>query len=285
MFSILIATKNEEENLPKCLESLKDFDDIIVYDSYSEDKTREICNRYNVRFVQRPDQNRNLPFGGDEAFHRNWALKNIKYKYKWLFILDADERLSKPLKQEILEFLKLNDAQDIITPAAFRVKRRDYFLGKRLRFTQSTSKYIRLCKPNLINYQRIINCNVEVLGHISEFKGYINHYPFSKGVSHWISKHNTYSSYEAKQIFLDEINKSEISIPKALFSKSLEERQKERKKIYYKIPARPLIKFLYLYIFKLGFLDSYRGLLYSTLMIFYEFMIIIKSKELHRKRD
>ena len=77
--SIIIHTKNEESQLQECLNSLKWSDDIVIYDSYSNDKTEEIAHKNNCRFIQRPNYDKTKPFGGCEATHRNWGLRNIKF--------------------------------------------------------------------------------------------------------------------------------------------------------------------------------------------------------------
>ena len=101
--SIIIHTKNEESQLQECLNSLKWSDDIVIYDSYSNDKTEEIAHKNNCRFIQRPNYDKTKPFGGCEATHRNWGLRNITFKYDWLFVIDADERCTESCSQNIFK--------------------------------------------------------------------------------------------------------------------------------------------------------------------------------------
>ena len=81
MISILIVTKNEQQDLPGCLDSVSWSDDIHIYDSMSTDNTIEIAERFGAKITQRSYGNNKLAFGGDEAAHRNWGLKNIPFKY------------------------------------------------------------------------------------------------------------------------------------------------------------------------------------------------------------
>ena len=93
-FSILIATLNEEHDIESCILSACGADDIIVYDSLSTDRTRVIASNFGARVICRPNYDSTKPFGGNESEHRNWALRNIQFNHKWVFILDADERFT-----------------------------------------------------------------------------------------------------------------------------------------------------------------------------------------------
>jgi glycosyltransferase involved in cell wall biosynthesis len=98
--SILILTLNEETNIGACLDALgaagdfAGFDDIVVFDSLSKDKTVEIARAKGARIVERPFDN--------WAAHQNWAMGNIDFKNPWVFYLDADERMTPELREEIL---------------------------------------------------------------------------------------------------------------------------------------------------------------------------------------
>src|SRR6202035_5377612 len=91
LISVLILTKNEEQDLPGCLESVRWSDDVHVYDSGSADATVEIAKAAGARVTVRQSA---ALFGGNEAEHKNWGLKNIHFKYEWVFHLDADERMT-----------------------------------------------------------------------------------------------------------------------------------------------------------------------------------------------
>ena len=95
--SVLILTKNEEKNLQECLDTVKWSNDIVVYDSYSIDKTEKIALSNGCRFIRREGQDLSKLFGGDESQHRNWGLHNIDFYNEWIFILDADERAEKKI--------------------------------------------------------------------------------------------------------------------------------------------------------------------------------------------
>ncbi len=262
--SILILTKNEEKDLPGCIETLKWSDDIILYDSFSNDKTLEIAKNNGLRIVQRSFDN--------WSSHQNWGLRNIDFKYKWVLYIDADERLTDPLIEEI---------KNIKDPSgnAFKIRRRDYLEGKHLKYVQSSQWYIRLFKPEAISYTRLVNPITHVKGHSKKLKGYINHYPFSKGIEHWIKKHNSYSTFEAEEILKNKNKKINLNISSLIFEKDILKKRSQQKIFFYKLPFRPFIKFILIYFLKLGFLDGKEGFKYSILQSIYEYFIVLKTHE------
>jgi glycosyltransferase involved in cell wall biosynthesis len=272
--SILILTKNEANDLPACLASVAWSDDIHVFDSGSTDETELIAHRGNAKFSKKIYDNK-LPFGGDESAHRNWAIKNLPFKYDWIFTIDADERATP----ELVESMKLavTAAKD---EAAFRIQRRDFFLGTWLRHVQTTPYYLRLFHKNRLHYERVINPVTISNGPVVDIAGYLDHFPFSKGISYWFERHNGYSTAEASQIILNRENKEPFSIKSAFFEKDFNKKRFHQKELFYRLPFRPLIKFIILYVLKRGFLDGKAGFTYAVLQSIYEYMIVIKTREL-----
>lgn len=267
MISILVLTKNEQQDLPGCLESVAWSDDIHVYDSNSTDKTVEIAESFGAKVTSRPFDN--------WASHQNWGLQHIKFKHAWVFYIDADERMTPELATEVQSIV--NDAKDIV---AFRVQRRDFYLGTWLKHVQTSPFYMRLFQPNKMRYERMVNPISIADGPVGKLKGYLDHFPFSKGVTHWIERHNSYSTFEARQIIENRKNHAEFSFIKAFSAKDFHERRFNQKELFYRLPCRPLIKFLLLYVLKLGFLDGKAGFNYAILQSIYEHFIVIKTKEM-----
>lgn len=104
--SVLIYTKNEQEDLPGCLQSVSWSDDIHVYDSMSTDDTVAVAQRFGAKVTTRNYFGNNVAFGGDESAHRNWALNNIKFKHEWVYHADADERVTPDLQAAMFEAIK-----------------------------------------------------------------------------------------------------------------------------------------------------------------------------------
>tara|TARA_B100000242_G_C43051528_1_gene491302 strand:- start:1954 stop:2781 length:828 start_codon:yes stop_codon:yes gene_type:complete len=270
-------TKNEERNLPGCIASVKWSDDIVIYDSYSEDNTAQIANDFGVRIIRRPNYDTSLRYGGDESFHRNWALKNIRFKNKWIFFLDADERLG----ESFLEEIKNIKDETLLKFNAFSLRRKDYFMKKHLKYSQQTHRYIRLFRPEFCHFERIINPGIVVKGKVGSLYSYIDHFPFSKGIKGWVDKHNEYSTFEAKQI-LNERESINKCIKLIINTDNKKEKTKYLKKIFYYLKGRPLLRFFQLYLFKKGFLDGFAGLRFCLLMAVYEYLISLKIIEIRQ---
>ena len=134
-----------------------------------------------------------------------------------------------------------------------------------------------------MRYERLVNPVSIPDGPVGEVEGYLDHFPFSKGMSHWLSRHNSYSTFEAEQIIGNRRQHAGFSLAKAMFSKDFHERRFHQKELFYRLPARPAVKFLLLYLIKGGFLDGRAGLTYSLLQSFYELMIVLKIRELEDK--
>ena len=268
MISILILTKNEEQDLPDCLKSVAWCDDVHVLDSISNDKTIEIAKNFHAHTYLRRFDN--------YASQRNFALDNFNFKYDWIFILDADESFSESLENSLKNLL-------INIPSNFdgiRLRRKDFLNNKWLKHAQMTPFYTRILRKGKGRYHREINEVLEIQGDIFDFEGYFNHYPFSKGFSHWLNKHNLYSTMEAERWIQENNGNFEFSLKKALFSKDFTEKRYHQKGLYYKLPFRPLIKWIYLVILKRSFLDGKEGIIVATLQSIYEYFIEIKTKEL-----
>jgi|SRR6218665_63012 len=271
MISVLILTKNEEQDLPFCLESVKWCDDIHVFDSFSTDNTIEIALQAGALVTQRR-------FDG-YASQRNAGLTGLVFKHDWLLILDADERVTDIL---------VNEMRTSVTEAGpgvngFRIQRKDFLYDRWLKHAQLTPFYIRLVKVGKARYHREINEVIQVDGVVLSLKNHFHHYPFSKGFRYWLEKHNQYSSMEAERWIEEHQKKIEFSWKKAFFSRDLSEKNYHRKGIYYKMPGRPAIKWLYMVIWKRAFLDGRAGLTYATLQSIYEYFIVVKTKELIHK--
>jgi len=277
MVSVLIPTKNEELNLPGCLQSVAWCDDIHVYDSHSTDKTVEIARQAGAHVTMRPIEDQRY-FGGDESAHKNWAITNIPYKYGWVLHLDADERMTSGLVESVL-----SASSDPGNNVAFQLQRRDFFLGTWLKHVQTSPFYMRLYRPEKVRYERLINPISVVDGPTGSLSGFLDHYPFSKGISHWLDRHNAYSTLEAKQIFENRRNGVPFKLKSAFTEPNFHQRRFHQKELFYRFPARPLIKFAALYIGKRGFLDGKAGLTYAVLQSIYEYLIVLKTRELERE--
>jgi len=264
MFPILILTKDEEDNLPACLASVSWSDDVVVLASLSTGRSQEIAKDLGARVFERKFDN----FGAQRAY----ALDEIEFKNPWVFHLDADEIFNDELRAECERVIK----EDKLS--GFFVPNKIIFLGKWIkRSTQYPFPQVRLVKVGEVTFAQAGHGQKEDnakrgIGHIEVA---YDHFNFSKGLADWIAKHNNYSTQEVA--YAAELREKDIQWGDLFGEKA--KRNLALKTIYAHLPFRWVIKFVYLYIFRLGFLDGRPGFYYCGLQAAYEFMITAKIAE------
>jgi glycosyltransferase involved in cell wall biosynthesis len=267
--SCLILTRNEEINIGACLRLLSWSDDIVVLDSQSTDGTVEIARSLGARVVQRA-------FDG-YASQRNYGLKNIRYQHDWLLLVDADERIPEDLRDEMLQ--GITETDDSVT--VFCVRGKNFLFG---RWIAASSGYptwfARLVRPERVWFERDINEELHTDGEWRPLRAQFLHYPFNKGFSAWIAKHNLYSTMEAELLVRE---RAAPLLLKDIVDRDPRVRRRAVKSLLYRLPGRPLIVFMSLYFFRGGFLEGRAGLTYVCLRVMYEFMIDCKCVELRRR--
>ena len=274
MISILILTRNEQVDLPACLNSVIWSDDIHVLDSFSTDDTLAVAQAHGAHVHQRIFDN--------WATHQNWALRNLPFKHPWVFYLDADERVTPDLRLSLERAVAHPESN-----VAYRVQRRDFLNATWLRHVQTSPFYMRLFQPASIRYERLVNPISVADGPVGQLSGYLDHFPFSKGVGHWISRHNDYSSLEARQILANRQSHAAsgaapFSLRAAFTERDFNRRRFHQKELFYRLPGRPILKFALLYLGKRGFLDGSAGFTYAVLQAIYEYFIVLKTREIER---
>ena len=269
MISVVILTRNEAVDIEGAIRSVAFSGDIHVFDSRSTDGTQEIASRLGATVHERNFDN--------YAEQRNASLTEPAFQNNWVLILDADERPTPELVSE------MQAAVDTAAPAlgAFRLRRHDYLWGTWLRHAQITPFYTRLVRLGRARYVREINEQMEVDGDIEELTAPLNHYPFSKGLAHWIQKHNTYSTMEARLI-ASGMATAHASIRSALFNADRQARRAAQKAIFFRLPFRPALKWCYMMFVRGALLDGHAGITYATLQSIYEYFIVLKTRELKR---
>jgi glycosyltransferase involved in cell wall biosynthesis len=265
--SAIVLTMNEEANIGRCLQNLARVDDVIVVDSGSTDNTRTLARevRPNVRIFE----HRFKDFGDQ----RNWALDNTSPRNSWILFIDADEYCTTELLEEIEVF--------ITSPGKFCggfIAGKNYFLGRWLkRATMYPSYQLRLLRMGEIYYRKEGHGQKEVTnGPLHYFKESWRHEAFSKGVSEWLARHNRYSTDEVELILR---LRSEPFKPVQSLSRDPISRRRALKRLGARLPFRPIVRFLYVYILRRGFLDGYPGFLYCLLRIAHDIHIMAKLAE------
>jgi glycosyltransferase involved in cell wall biosynthesis len=244
-------------------------DDVHVLDSKSTDRTVAIAREYGAQVTERAFDN--------WAAHQNWALANLPFRHPWVFYIDADERATPELREAMRAAVGAPGEA-----VAFQVERRDFLMSTWLQHVQVSAFYMRLFRPEKMHYERLVNPVSIPSGPVGRLSGYLDHFPFSKGIAHWIERHNSYSTFEALQIITDG-DAADASVRAALFEKDFHRRRYHQKALFYRMPGRPFAKFLLLYLVKRGFLDGRAGLTYSVLQSIYEYLIVLKTRELRAR--
>jgi glycosyltransferase involved in cell wall biosynthesis len=274
--SIFIQTLNEEDNLPGLLESVAWADDIVVLDSLSTDRTKEISEAAGARWFERAYDGR--------GNHQNWAMDHIEFKHQWVFYLDADERMTPELRAEIeaiaADWEAGNRSKEANDPVAYYCGRKNIYKGRWLKHAMPPGSIMRFFQPPHIRFARDANPVPIVDGQIGYLKAHFIHYNFSKGIREWIERHNRYSSYEAVET-MRALKENPVKLGN-LFSADRNTRRLELKNISFRVPMRPLLKFFYMYVLGRGFLDGRAGWTYCRLQAMYEYMIVLKVRELKR---
>ncbi|MEO6924299.1 MAG: glycosyltransferase family 2 protein [Bryocella sp.] len=268
--SVLILTKDEAKDLPGCLDSVAFSDDVHVLDSGSTDATCEIAAASGAQVHVRAFD--------DYAGQRNAGMQ-LPFRHEWVLVLDADERATEVLASEIAATL----ATVSETAGAFRIRRRDFLWGTWLKHAQMSPFYVRLVRVGRVHYTRSVNEVGEVSGETLELREPFDHFPFSKGISHWIDRHNLYSTCEAEVLATGGFLR-DASWKQALCGKDFHTRRVAQKALFYKMPGRPAVKWVYLMFVRGAVLDGAAGWMYSTLQAIYEYFIEVKCREITRRR-
>ncbi|HAC63137.1 MAG TPA: glycosyltransferase [Cyanothece sp. UBA12306] len=272
MFSIYILTHNEEVDIAACIESAMFSDDIIIVDSYSSDRTIEIASNYPVRIVQHPFES--------HGKQRTWMLENIPTKHDWVYLLEADERMTPQLFAECLQAMKTE--QEV----GYYVAERVMFMGSWIkRSTQYPRYQLRLLKKGQVWFTDYGHTEREVChGSTGFIKETYPHYTCSKGLNRWIEKHNRYSTDEAKET-LRQLQHGQVNWLKLIFGSTEVERRRALKDLSLRLPFRPLLRWFYMYFILGGILDGKAGFAWCTLQAFYEYLILLKTEEMASTND
>jgi len=273
--SVLIITYNEEANIAGCLESVRWAGEVFVVDSLSSDRTQEIASRMGAKVYPHP-------FEG-YARQRNWALENLPFSHDWVLMLDADERITAPLAEQIRRVASRPDSGC----AGYYLNRRFYFLGRWLRHGGlSPSWILRLFRRHAARCEnRGVNEHMLLTGAAGRLDEAFHHRD-SRPLSAWIERHKVYADLEAEQYFSERFRGGcEASIPARLWGTQPERKRWIKLHVWNRFPLllRPFLLFFRNYFLKGGFLDGKPGFIYHVLWSFwYPFLIDARIFEMQR---
>jgi len=267
--SFLIITKNEEENLAFALDSIRTWArQIFVLDSGSTDNTRQIAERSGATFCYRA--------WDGYVNQKNWGLDNLPISTPWVFILDADEVITAPLREELTRIA----TDDKCRENGFYVNRHFIFLGRRIRHCGFYPSWnLRFFRRGRARYeQREVHEHMIVDGPVGHLAGEMEHND-RRGMEHYIAKHNHYSTLEARAMY--RVMKGTTAAESgSLFGPAVMRRRWIKNRLWPKLPARWLIRWIYMYVLRLGLLDGVAGFHFCLFMSAYEHQISLKLREL-----
>lgn len=247
--SAVVLTKNEEENIKVCLKALNFCNEVIVVDDHSTDKTREIIKKLGAKVFTRL-------LKGDFAAQRNFGLR--KTRGDWVLFVDADERVSKALADEIKGAIKKANHRPI---EGFFLKRKDFVFGKWLNHGEGGNiRLLRLAKKDAGKWERPVHEIWKIKGKVGTLAFPLLHYPHPS-VSGFLERIDLYSTICAKELF-----------------------QKEERTNFFLIIAYPTAKFVKNFFLNFGFLDGLPGFLHAVFMSFHSFLTRGKLWLLYRAR-
>lgn len=241
----LAITYNEEDNVERFIKSLYFANEIIIVDSYSNDKTIEIAQNLGVKVIERYFEN--------FSDQRNFAISQAKND--WIIFFDLDEIISKELETEIID--TVNNPKDAI---AFFIKRNFHFMGKNIRFGGwQNDKAIRLFNKKYCHYEGLVHERIIPNGKTCTLKNRLHHYSY-KNFDNYNDKLNLYSKLQAENLY-----------------------KKKQRPNFYHFFIRPTYRFFWQYVFRLGILDGKEGFVLAYLHSFSVFKRYLQLWMFYRK--
>ncbi|NDG62289.1 MAG: glycosyltransferase family 2 protein [Planctomycetes bacterium] len=264
--TVVIPVKNEERNLARCLDRLKRFAKIVVIDSGSTDRTREIAQEHGCEFVS-------FRWDGHFPKKRNWFLINHPPKTPWVFFLDADEYLTDEFVDELARALAMT------THVGFHVMYSNYFLGKKLKygvpqiklpiFRVGSGLYERIEEDEWSALDMEVHEHPVLEGTVGQLNTLVDHQDF-KGLDAYIARHKEYASWEARRY----LKLRETPEAMAHFT-AIQRRKYDSLTSWWLAPSY----FLYSWFWKRGILDGWAGFVFAKMKASYFMQIRRKIRE------
>jgi glycosyltransferase involved in cell wall biosynthesis len=243
---VIVPTFNEEDNIGDCLASVKFAGEVMVVDSFSTDRTPEIARSFGARFIQHEYVN--------SATQKNWAIPQATHA--WILLVDADERVPQGLAEEVAAIVRSGDGRD-----GYWIRRRNHFLGREMKHGGwETDAVVRLFRRDAARYQdREVHAEIDLPGPLPTLRHPLHHYSFRSWEQYW-PKIEKYTDWGASQALRDGKRSGLGSIL-----------------------LRPLLRFLKMYVIRLGFLDGAEGAQLAMLGAFSVYLKYSKLWELSRQ--
>lgn len=262
--TVIVPAKDEAVHIQRCVESARELGCVIVVDAGSADATQALAREAGAEVVVHPWEG--------YAAQKNWALRELGVESEWVLFLDADETLTDTGREEIRRAVTTGAADGYYLPRQY------VFLGRPLEHAWWYPDYqLRLFRRACGRFEeRKVHEHVILDGRAATLATPIVHENL-KGLSAFIERHNRYSDLEADELLAPSSERKRGS----LTGTWADRRRLLKDEVWFRLPARPLVRFVWLYVFKRGFLDGKRGRLFCSLIAMYDFLI--DAKVLERK--
>lgn len=273
--TVIIGVRNEERNIADCLRSVANMDQVFVVDSHSTDRTCRIAESLGAHVVQ-------FDYDGGWPKKRNWALRTLPVRNDWVLILDADERVDDTLAAEIQAAIRSE------TTNGYYLRWKFVFLGRWMKHCWRHGWMLRLFRHGTAEYEDLglrgeggwdaeVHENIVLRsGTAGRLNAWLIH-DTREDLTYWIRKQNEFSSWNAAR------RRQQLSdgLPPFgwLLSRDPVRKRKWLKAVFLRLPGKPLLMFLWLYVIKAGFLDGRAGYYFCRLRSAHELNIAAKMYE------
>ncbi len=271
--SFLIPALNEEKNLPFSLESCSFADRVFVLDAGSTDRTAEVARKFGAEFIYHPWEG--------YARQKNWGLDNLPIETDWVFILDADEQITPPLREELAA---ISEGKVQTDKLGYYVNRYFVWQGREIRHCGYYPSWnLRFFRQGKARYEeRDVHEHMIVEGPTGYLKGEMRHED-RRGREFMWQKHLGYAELEAKEMVKAAAGAASERMKPSFFGNPLERHRAVKERIWPYLPARWAFRFLYMYFMRRGFLDGAAGLDMCLFMSRYEREISRRFQILKRR--
>lgn len=274
--SVLITTYNEEINIEDCLKSCEGWSgEVIIVDSFSTDSTLEIARQYKAKIVQHQYVS--------PSDQKNWALDTIPFENEWILILDADERVMTELWTELSDII----SKDGAGYTGYNVNRRYFFYGKWIKHSGWYPSWnLRFFKHRMGRYEdRKVHEHIIIDGPVGYCKNDLIHED-RRDFNAWMTKQIQFARTEAEERYNASNRSKKNPFHKTiLFGDPIQRKRAIKENIWMHLPFRSVIRFVYLYFVRLGFLDGAHGFRFCILWAILEYVILTYYWELKSYKE
>lgn len=238
MLSAVVLTRNEEENIVDCLESLSFCDEVIVLDDNSKDRTVEVAKKLGAKVFTHSLAN-------NFSAQRNYGLERAKHE--WILFIDADERVTEELKNEVFYLIKTRGRDKLLN--GYLIERRDVMWGRELRYGETANTWLlRLARKGTGTWIGNVHEEWKIKG-IGKLENLLIHHPHPT-ITLFLKEINFYTDIRAHALYEGNVKTTWLAV------------------IFY-----PAGKFLLNYVIRRGFLDGIPGFVVAAMMSLHSFLV------------